>query len=235
MSMTPSQRDENDQQVADNVRQYGCHVYSVGASDDESTPAFTYSIGLCLPDVIVLGVRASLGKGMVDAYQEFALKGRRFEPGERDAGFLGGGFEVYVEPLANGPSPASCWAAFATTAIGRPDRANRLSDGRWGLALGAGCVGPLRQRSADVGQVAARRALNFPGRQGCSAVDPCPNLRSPRRGRHLSMGCLRSLPPVIHPHHFGALAHKARGASDFPSGIHHGLGCARETSPLQFF
>lgn len=106
MSMTQSRRDENDRHVADNVRRYGCHVYSVGASDDQSTPAFTYSIGLFesagVPDVIVLGVRPSLGKAMVDAYQEFALEGTRFEPGERYAGFLGSGFEVYVEPLANG-------------------------------------------------------------------------------------------------------------------------------------
>ncbi|MEO5686785.1 MAG: DUF4262 domain-containing protein [Burkholderiaceae bacterium] len=64
------------------------HVYSVLASagdDADFTPRFSYSIGLLdssgVPDVIVLGENANVGKSMIDAYRVFTLAGRRFEPG----------------------------------------------------------------------------------------------------------------------------------------------------------
>lgn len=98
---------DSDRQVADNIRRHGCHVYSVLASAEDApefSPPFSYSIGLVdslgVPDVIVLGESARIGKSMIDAYQEFSAAGRRFEPGHRHGGFLGGGFEVYVEPVS---------------------------------------------------------------------------------------------------------------------------------------
>jgi hypothetical protein len=98
MTKTPS-----DLEVEKNIREYGCHVYSVLAAADGSSPSFSYSIGLedsaGVPDVIVLGENSQIGKSMIDAYQEFALSGVRFEPGRLYPGFLGGGFEVYVEPV----------------------------------------------------------------------------------------------------------------------------------------
>lgn len=99
MTKTPG-----DLEVEKNIREYGCHVYSVLAAADGSSPSFSYSIGLedsaGVPDVIALGENAQIGKSMIDAYQEFALSGLRFEPGRLYPGFLGGGFEVYVEPVA---------------------------------------------------------------------------------------------------------------------------------------
>lgn len=98
MTKTPS-----DLEVEKNIREYGCHVYSVLAAADGSSPSFSYSIGLedsaGVPDVIALGENARIGKSMIDTYQEFALSGLRFEPGRLYPGFLGGGFEVYVEPV----------------------------------------------------------------------------------------------------------------------------------------
>lgn len=98
MTKTPG-----DLEVEKNIREYGCHVYSVLAAADGSSPSFSYSIGLedsaGVPDVIALGENAQIGKSMIDAYQEFALSGLRFEPGRLYPGFLGGGFEVYVEPV----------------------------------------------------------------------------------------------------------------------------------------
>ncbi len=100
--MTPS---PHDLEVEKNIREYGCHVYSVLAAEDGSSPSFSYSIGLQdsagVPDVIVLGEGSRISKSMIDAYQEFALSGIRFEPGRRYAGFLGGGFEVYIEPVTS--------------------------------------------------------------------------------------------------------------------------------------
>lgn len=90
--------------VQKNIRDYGCHVYSVLAAEDGNSPSFSYSIGLedsaSVPDVIVLGENAQIGKSMIDAYQEFVLAGQRFEPSRLYSGFLGGGFEVYVEPVS---------------------------------------------------------------------------------------------------------------------------------------
>lgn len=89
--------------VQKNIHDHGCHVYSVSADADGSSPSFSYSIGLedsaGMPDVIVLGENSQIGKSMIDAYQEFVVAGQRFEPGRLYLGFLGGGFEVYVEPV----------------------------------------------------------------------------------------------------------------------------------------
>lgn len=99
MTKTPG-----DLEVQKNIREHGCHVYSVLAAADGSSTSFSYSIGLedsaGVPDVIVLGENAQIGKSMIDAYQEFALAGLRSKPGRLYPGFLGGGFEVYVEPVA---------------------------------------------------------------------------------------------------------------------------------------
>ena len=89
--------------VAKNIREHGCHVYSVFAHEESGSPSFSYSIGLedsvGVPDVIVLGENASIGKSMIDAYQEFAVAGMRFERSRLYADFLGGGFKVYIEPV----------------------------------------------------------------------------------------------------------------------------------------
>ncbi len=88
-------------EVDDHIRRFGCHVISVVGGDDG--PSFSYSTGLGesagVAEAIVIGVRPSLGKSMIDAYQEFVLAGVRFEAGKPYDGFLGGGFQVYVEPV----------------------------------------------------------------------------------------------------------------------------------------
>lgn len=94
---------QSDLEVERNIQENGCHVYSVLAAADGSSTSFSYSIGLedsaGVADVIVLGENAQIGKSMIDAYQEFALAGLRFRSSQLYPGFLGGGFEVYVEPV----------------------------------------------------------------------------------------------------------------------------------------
>ena len=77
--------------VEKNIRDDGCHVYGALAGPDGSSPSFSYSIGLGdsagVPDVIVLGENAQIGKSMIDAVDRFMLGCVRwYGPSERGPG-----------------------------------------------------------------------------------------------------------------------------------------------------
>jgi hypothetical protein len=100
MSAKPDRRAENDKRVADDIRQYGCHVISV-LDPEEKQPTFSYSIGIQettgAPEAIVIGVRPELGHFMVNEYNRQVRAGAKFERGVLYSGFLDG-FSIYVEP-----------------------------------------------------------------------------------------------------------------------------------------
>ncbi len=100
MKTPEERRSGNDQRVADDIREYGCHVISV-FDPDEKHPTFSYSVGIQAstgaPEAIVVGVRHQLGHAMVNAYNRQICKGVQFKRGVLHTGFLEG-FSIYVEP-----------------------------------------------------------------------------------------------------------------------------------------
>jgi hypothetical protein len=100
MSVTPEKRAANDERVAKNVREYGCHVISVFDPEDKKPP-FSYSVGIQessgAPEAIVVGLQSGLGGWIINEYNRQVRAGVRFERGTLYPGFLEG-FSVYVEP-----------------------------------------------------------------------------------------------------------------------------------------
>lgn len=101
MTNTPEERRAaNDERVTNDVRQFGCHVISV-FDPEEKSPYFSYSIGIFetsrAPEVIVVGLKPSLGGQMVNDYNRRVRAGAVFERGRLYDGFLEG-FPVYIEP-----------------------------------------------------------------------------------------------------------------------------------------
>lgn len=100
MTISSEKRAANDKRVADDIREYGCHVISV-FDPEEATPYFSYSIGVQetsdVPEVIVVGLKPELGGFMVNEYNRQVRAGTRFKRGVLYPGFLEG-FDVYIEP-----------------------------------------------------------------------------------------------------------------------------------------
>ncbi|MEK8035004.1 DUF4262 domain-containing protein [Ideonella sp. DXS29W] len=101
MSTLAERRAANDKRVADDIREYGCHVISV-FDPEEKQPAFSYSVGIQemtgAPEAIVIGVQPSLGHFMVNEYNRQVRAGTKFERGVLYSGFLAG-FSIYIEPV----------------------------------------------------------------------------------------------------------------------------------------
>jgi hypothetical protein len=100
MSTPADKRAANDQRVADNVREYGCHVISVFDPEQEQ-PSFSYSVGIQetsgVAEAIVVGLEPRLGGSLINEYNRQVRSGVRFHRGTLYAGFLEG-FSVYIEP-----------------------------------------------------------------------------------------------------------------------------------------
>ena len=100
MKTTPEERAANDQRVAADVREFGCHVTSV-FDPEEVHPFFSYSVGIQessgVPEAIVVGLKPSIGSFMINEYNRRVRTGDRFSRGRLYEGFLEG-FSVYIEP-----------------------------------------------------------------------------------------------------------------------------------------
>lgn len=100
MTTTDDRRARNDERVAADVREHGCHVVSV-FDPEERLPTFSYSIGIKqsagAPDAIVIGVQPKLGHWLVNEYCRRVRAGAVFLRGTKYEGFLVG-FSVFVEP-----------------------------------------------------------------------------------------------------------------------------------------
>ena len=100
MKHTEESRAANDRKVAENIREYGCHVISV-FDPEEKRPSFSYSVGIQettgAPEIIVIGLSAKLGHFVVNEYRNQAKAGISFQRGRLYSGFLEG-FSVYIEP-----------------------------------------------------------------------------------------------------------------------------------------
>lgn len=100
-STDADRRAENDKRVANDIREYGCHVISV-FDPEEKQPTFSYSVGIQettgAPEAIVIGVRSNLGHFMVNEYKRQVQSGIQFKRGVLYPGFLEG-FSIYVEPV----------------------------------------------------------------------------------------------------------------------------------------
>jgi len=100
MPTSAERRAAADKQVAENIRKYGCHVYSVSDPTQEQ-PSFSYSIGIQettgVAEAIVFGLPSNLGHSMINEYLDQVRNGTRFESGVLYPGFLKG-FEIYIEP-----------------------------------------------------------------------------------------------------------------------------------------
>lgn len=91
----------NDERVASDIRNFGCHVVCV-LPGGESEPPFAYSIGIqetaAAAEAIVVGVRPELGHYMISHYYRQVRAGVAYKRGVRYTGFLDG-FSIYVEPV----------------------------------------------------------------------------------------------------------------------------------------
>jgi len=100
MSTAEERRAANDKRVADNIREYGCHVISVFDPEEKQAP-FSYSVGIQemtgAPEAIVIGVRSTLGHSMINEYNKQVRAGAKFQRGVLYSGFLEG-FSIYIEP-----------------------------------------------------------------------------------------------------------------------------------------
>jgi hypothetical protein len=100
VSKAAERRAISDKRVAEDTRNFGCHVISV-FDPDGKTPTFSYSVGIQettgSPEVIVIGLSATLGHTIVNEYLNQVRTGAIFQPGTPYAGFLKG-FPVYIEP-----------------------------------------------------------------------------------------------------------------------------------------
>jgi hypothetical protein len=101
MSTAEERRAANDQRVADDIREYGCHVISV-FDPEEKQPTFSYSVGIQemtgSPEAIIIGLSPSLGHSAINEYSAQIRAGKKFERGVLYPGFLEG-FSIYIEPV----------------------------------------------------------------------------------------------------------------------------------------
>lgn len=91
--------DEAELRALENIEKHGCHILSIFEGDGQ--PAFTYSIGIekkqSKPELIVVGLKATLAQFIVNEYCQRSLQGEEFIPGKFYGDFIEG-FEVtFVE------------------------------------------------------------------------------------------------------------------------------------------
>ena len=83
-------KDESEQKVLDDIREFGQHVLAV-AEDDEG-PGFIYSIGLfenyAHPEIIIIGLRQELAHLLINNIAFDIKEGKIFSPGEFHEGVL---------------------------------------------------------------------------------------------------------------------------------------------------
>jgi len=83
-------KDESEQKVLDDIREFGQHVLAV-AEDDEG-PGFVYSIGLfenyAHPEIIIIGLRQELAHLLINNIAFDIKEGKTFTPGEFHEGVL---------------------------------------------------------------------------------------------------------------------------------------------------
>jgi hypothetical protein len=83
-------KDESEQKVLDDIREFGQHVLAV-AEDDEG-PGFIYSIGLfenyAHPEIIIIGLRQELAHLLINNIAFDIKEGKTFTPGEFHEGVL---------------------------------------------------------------------------------------------------------------------------------------------------
>ena len=83
-------KDESEQKVLDDIREFGQHVLAV-AEDDEG-PGFIYSIGLfenyAHPEIIIIGLRQELAHLLINNIAFDIKEGKTFSPGEFHEGVL---------------------------------------------------------------------------------------------------------------------------------------------------
>jgi uncharacterized protein DUF4262 len=91
----PEPESPPDEKLISNVREYGCHIIRVFAT--ESGPAFAYSVGMYLnygqPEVIVFGLSVEHAHVILNDICRHAARGERFVAGDRTDQFLQG-FDV---------------------------------------------------------------------------------------------------------------------------------------------
>lgn len=57
-------------QIANNIRESGCHIWGVGVNEEENFPSFTYTTGLAereLPEFIIVGFNPAQAAGIINA------------------------------------------------------------------------------------------------------------------------------------------------------------------------
>lgn len=93
--------EEYERNILRNIEEHGCSVTSVFDPDGKQPP-FSYSIGITrscgAPELIVMGLNASLGKWLVNEYRRRVGAGEAFVPGVLYLGFLEG-FAVRFAPV----------------------------------------------------------------------------------------------------------------------------------------
>lgn len=104
-----------EQNILLHIEQYGCSVTSV-FDPEESTPPFSYSIGIArssaAPELIVVGLGARLAHRLINEYKHRVRAGERFVPGVSYGGFLDG-FAVQFGSVAQAHRAeymrSACW------------------------------------------------------------------------------------------------------------------------------
>jgi Domain of unknown function (DUF4262) len=88
----PVPRDDDDRKVLSDIRSHGWHM--VGVESDEEGPGFAYSVGLLRtfghPEILVVGLDASVMFGMINQIGELIRTGKRFEHHDESGDVLDG-------------------------------------------------------------------------------------------------------------------------------------------------
>ncbi|MEO7984136.1 MAG: DUF4262 domain-containing protein [Bacteroidota bacterium] len=83
---------EGDKKLINDINEYGLHVIRV--MEDESGPAFTYSVGLYHsykhPEVLIIGLKQELSHSIINEIGERIKNGESFEAGKSYPGFIEG-------------------------------------------------------------------------------------------------------------------------------------------------
>ncbi len=86
----PTPRDDSDNRVLEDVRNYGCHIIHVGA--DEKGPGWSYSIGLfhsfAQPEVMIFGLPWSTAQAIINGLSARMNASQHFAHGGSDSEVL---------------------------------------------------------------------------------------------------------------------------------------------------
>lgn len=89
---------DGDAKALSDIETYGLHVISVREEGEQ--PPFSYSIGiersLGMPELIVIGLRASVAHAAINACYDQMRSGTQIAPGSRVADLLGGDFKCLI-------------------------------------------------------------------------------------------------------------------------------------------